>query len=331
VLLIQHAIYPYRRPLFEALSREFDLSVVFCVHAKSFRRWDTGGMLDHPPFHVRVLPSLRLGRLVVNRGLVLEVLRGRYDVIVLGVIDLITLPQIMVLLARFAMATRGWVYRRAAAVAVWNQLAREWVVSCGVLMGRVFSGTVFFPDEARSAAVALAQPPRIVTLSYFLPRKGLDVLIRAFRRLDGDVRLVVAGSGEQEGELRAAAAGDDRIEFPGHLDAAAKEELLGGAYVFVLPTLWDPWGTVVNEAFYRRVPVVVTDAAGSAREVDGAGLVVPAGDVGALEEALRRIVADPEFRESLAAQTRGVVSRWTVEAQSEPLAAAIRAADRAAR
>jgi glycosyltransferase involved in cell wall biosynthesis len=355
VLLLQHAIYPYRRPLFDALNTEIDLTVVFCMHAKSFRNWDTSSMLDNPPFRAKVLPHVRLGRLVFNKGLLREVARGRYDAIVLGVIDLITLPQIAGLLlvarskgipivvceeffitdwylrtrpivGRIAIATRRFVYQRATAFAVWNPKARDFLVASGIDGARIFSGPTFYPPPDRMRPNRPVEPRTIVTISYFLPRKGLDVLIRAFRRLTDDVRLVIAGSGELDSQLRAEASGDPRIRFAGYLDPGQKEELLVGAYAFVLPTLWDPWGTVVNEALYQGVPVVVTDATGLAGSIGDAGIVVPAGDEVALTATLNALLTDRGRRAELAARTQEVVGRWTVDAQLRPLVDAIQVA-----
>jgi glycosyltransferase involved in cell wall biosynthesis len=351
VLLLQHAIYPYRRPLFEELNRSLELTVLFCVHAKAFRQWDTSGMLDDPPFRARVLPHLRLGPLVFNRGLVREMRAGRFDAIVLGVIDLITLPQVMTVLiasralripvivceeffptdwyvqsrplvARLALATRKFVYRRTDAFATWNLKAREFLVGCGVDASRVFSGPHSYPTPDALGA-ALQHPPEFVTISYFLPRKGLDVLIRAFRRVQAPATLVLAGSGEHEPVLRALAGDDRRIRFAGHLDEAEKTELLAGAYALILPSLWDPWGLVVNEALARGVPAVVTDAAGVSASLNGAGVVVPAGDEDALASALAHLIENPMLRGRLAAEAPGVVAAWTLAAQSEPLIRAI--------
>jgi len=358
VLLLQHAIYPYRRPVFEELARSLDLTVLFCVRSKAFRRWETADMLESTAFRARVLPHLRAGPIVVNRGLLGELRRGRFDAVVVGVIDLITLPQVLVLLvaaavrrtpvvvceeffptswylrsrpvvARVALAVRRFVYRRAAAFATWNPKASAYLAECGVPPDRVFSGPHFYPVEQPATNSGLQAGPgtrELVSISYLLPRKGLDVLIRAFRAVEGDAALVIAGSGEHERALRATAEGDGRIRFVGHVDGARKAELLAGAYALVLPTLWDPWGLVVNEALAYGVPVVVTDAAGTSACIDGAGIVVPAGDEAALAGALRRLLEDPPLRDELARRAPEVLASWTLEAQCGALEAAVRRA-----
>jgi glycosyltransferase involved in cell wall biosynthesis len=356
VLLLQHAIYPYRRPLFDELAKTLDLTVVFCVRSKAFRRWDTSRALVDPQFKPLVLPHIRVGPVVLTRGLLRLLRQDRFDVIVIGVIDFITLPQVCLLLlwswlqriplvtceeffptrwymesrptiARVAVAMRRFVYRRSSAFATWNPKARDFLVSCGIEESRIFFGPHFYPPtEGTPGPSASGSAPTFVTIAYFLPRKGLLTLVRVFKRIEGDVLLMIAGSGEQEDELRAAGADDPRIQFVGHLDAGPKRSLLASAYAFVLPTLWDPWGLVVNEALYEGVPVVVTDAAGVSPCLAKAGLVVPAGDEQALYDALRLLLEDRLLRDSMAETARSIVAQWTVGAQAQPLLDAIRLA-----
>ena len=73
----------------------------------------------------------------------------------------------------------------------------------------------------------------------------------------------------------------------------------------------EPWGLVVNEAFDQGVPVIATDAVGAAAgglvQHERTGLVVPAGDVRALADAIRRLHDDPALRERLGANAREAV------------------------
>jgi glycosyltransferase involved in cell wall biosynthesis len=74
----------------------------------------------------------------------------------------------------------------------------------------------------------------------------------------------------------------------------------------------EPWGLVVNEAFDQRVPVIATTAVGAAAgglvRHEQTGLVVPAGDPGALAAALRRLGHDPALRARLGAAGRAAVA-----------------------
>ena len=75
----------------------------------------------------------------------------------------------------------------------------------------------------------------------------------------------------------------------------------------------EPWGLVVNEAFDQGVPVIATDAVGAAAgglvRHERTGLVVPAGDAGALAAALRRVHGDPALRATPRDAAREAVAR----------------------
>src|SRR6185312_4685370 len=76
-------------------------------------------------------------------------------------------------------------------------------------------------------------------------RKGVDVLLKALTELPAEpgVRLVVAGSGDDEAELRALAASHalgDRVRFVGRVDGADKLYLLQNAIATVMPSrVWE--------------------------------------------------------------------------------------------
>ena len=65
------------------------------------------------------------------------------------------------------------------------------------------------------------------------------------------------------------------------------------------------------------MPVIVTDAAGSTDLVQDNGLVVPAGDVGALSIALARLMTDDDLRRRMGRRSLEIISAYTVEAASD--------------
>jgi glycosyltransferase involved in cell wall biosynthesis len=126
--------------------------------------------------------------------------------------------------------------------------------------------------------------------------------------------LVLVGSGPEEAQLRRLSSGDDRVIFPGYLEGAEKTSWYAAADLFVLPTLHDPWGLVVNEAMAFGLPVVVTEAAGSAELVSDNGIVVQPGEVGTLASALRKLLRTPDLRKNMGHLSRQTIASYTVEA-----------------
>jgi glycosyltransferase involved in cell wall biosynthesis len=145
--------------------------------------------------------------------------------------------------------------------------------------------------------------------------KGLALLVRAWQasglRPPAAV-LVLAGVGPQlpgwaAGGVEAGEA-DAGIVCAGRLAPAELRELYAACDALVLPSLptrtfREPWGLVVNEAMNRGLPVIASDAVGAAAGglvKDGRnGLVLAAGDAGALGRAISELAADADLRAHL--------------------------------
>jgi len=144
---------------------------------------------------------------------------------------------------------------------------------------------------------------------------------------------------EKGGEvLRAAwalaALPDAALVAESALPPAAVRDLYGGSDVVVVPSLptrafREPWGLVVNEAFHQGVPVIATEAVGAVAGGlvvhEKTGLVVPAGDPGALAAALRRLHEDRALRERLGAAAGDAVAAYTPEAWAAGMSRALAA------
>jgi hypothetical protein len=164
-----------------------------------------------------------------------------------------------------------------------------------------------FPDVADDPPVdraSLATPPDakvLLALSRLHPKKGLDTLMSALASLP-DCVLWLAGEGELRADLERLAARlgvTSRVHFLGwRSDRAA---LLRAADVCVLPSRYEPFGTVILEAWAARTALVACASAGPAAHVeDGAtGLLTPIDDAPALAAAIRRVLDDNALREAM--------------------------------
>jgi glycosyltransferase involved in cell wall biosynthesis len=182
--------------------------------------------------------------------------------------------------------------RGAAHVAVASELVGRSVVDGGVPAERVsvVGGGANIPVATRS--VAGSTDPVVLFVGRERERKGLDVLLDAFRRL----RTAVARA-----ELWVVGV-DPRTELAGVRvfgsvrDREELRALYRQARVFALPARFEPYGLVLLEAMSQGVPCVGTRV-GAIPEIvsDGeTGLLVPAGDAQALADALLEYLADPE-------------------------------------
>jgi glycosyltransferase involved in cell wall biosynthesis len=138
-------------------------------------------------------------------------------------------------------------------------------------------------------------------LGQLTPRKRLDVLVRAFAKLERtDGRLVVAGNDMgAEKDIRAlvrSVGAEDRTLFTGLLRGRQRLEALADADVVVYPSEHEVFGLVPFEALLAGTPVIVAGDSGCGDEVraTGGGQVVPLGDVDAATRAIRLALDAPE-------------------------------------
>ncbi len=159
----------------------------------------------------------------------------------------------------------------------------------------------------------------IFTASRLDHPKRIDLLIRAYREVPGDLELRIAGTGPSEPELKALAAGDARIRFLGHVtDEQMIAEYAGALFVPFVPRDED-YGLITVEAMQSGKAVLTTIDAGGVNELvehGRTGLSVEP-DEAALADAMRRLLADPAATRAMgeAARERAAVIDWPTTVQ----------------
>ena len=181
-------------------------------------------------------------------------------------------------------------------------------------------------------------PLRVVCTSMLWEGKGQHVLLKAAARARGagcKVEVVLAGRGDASyqrylEELAALPELEGAVTFAGFLGREGVSELLRGAHVFALPSLWgEPFGLATVEAMAHGLPVVASDAGASPELVrDGReGWIVSPGDPTAWSRALMRLADDESGRRDAARAARErALNEFTHERFLDGLEAAARAA-----
>jgi len=145
--------------------------------------------------------------------------------------------------------------------------------------------------------------------------KNLPLLLRAFAAgADADARLLIIGDGEQRSELEALArqlAIADRVVMPGRYDGNELYAWYWLGKLFVLPSTFEPFGAVVNEALAAGMPCLVSAAAGAADLLasPAAGATFSPDDETTLTSQLRqRLATMPELDGTLSTLPPAVLS-----------------------
>jgi glycosyltransferase involved in cell wall biosynthesis len=166
----------------------------------------------------------------------------------------------------------------------------------------------YFPEAPASLSESEERFERIpddvvelVYLGMLIPRKGVDLLIKALgilkkAGLKYRCHIVGDGSYRQALENLSETSGlQDVVRFRGPLPYAEVRALLNRCDILVAPGKLEPWGMPVNEAIQSGLAVVVSDGIGGGSDlalVSGAGLVFPSGDIDRLIACLHKFLGD---------------------------------------
>lgn len=203
---------------------------------------------------------------------------------------------------------RGWeaavsrrVFARAEAViAISENLRRRLEGFGGPRRIEIIPCTVDESFWGLPPAPRTASPFTFYAQAHLSPRKGFDLLIRAFaRRFRGDagVRLVIGGGGEIRGQLEAltdAAGVRPQVTFLGAIPREDVRDAMWSANCFVLPSHAENFGVVLIEALSTGLPVISTRCGGPEDIItDGVGILLEPGDEEGLADALTAMRSQP--------------------------------------
>ncbi|MEV5575865.1 glycosyltransferase family 4 protein [Spirillospora sp. NPDC052269] len=149
------------------------------------------------------------------------------------------------------------------------------------------------------------------------PRKGLQVLLRAFEILAPQrpgLRLLLAGPGDADDVVARVSPGlRDRVVVLGMVSEADKIRAYHSVDVFVAPNLGgESFGIVLAEAMSAGAPILASDIEAFDRVLLGgrAGALFPVGDATALAASAAELLDDPARRKQLSAEARAAVRRY---------------------
>ncbi len=169
------------------------------------------------------------------------------------------------------------------------------------------------PAHAIASEFGLEKDEYILFLGRLVPEKGVHYLIEAFRSLDTDKKLVIAGgtsdSDDYVDELHALAGEDPRILFTGFVQGQLLRELYSNAYVYVLPSDVEGMPLSLLEAMSYGNCCLISDIPECAEVTGDKAAQFRKGDVSDLAQKLTALCGDPDLRESYRETARDYICK----------------------
>lgn len=179
-------------------------------------------------------------------------------------------------------------------------------------------------EEFRAALELAPDRPVILFAAKLVSRKRCGDLLEAFLKLsqanslDPMPYLLIVGDGEERAKLqhRAHGARSGDIRFLGFRNQSELPRFYDLCDVFVLASVDEPWGLSINEAMNAGRAVIVTTEVGCQKNLARHGVngcVIPAGDIDALAESLRTVLATRETAQAMGAESLRIINEYNFE------------------
>jgi alpha-1,3-rhamnosyl/mannosyltransferase len=229
--------------------------------------------------------------------------------------------------------------RARRVIAVSETTRRDLLEVYGVAPERVVAvpngvGTRFQPVADARAEVerrfALAEP-YLLFVGALQPRKNAPALVAAYARLvrkGAEPLLVLAGNDRGGGDQVRAAIADygleARVRLLGYVSEPDLPALYSAAEALVFPSLYEGFGIPALEAMACGVPVAASSTTGLGEAVGDAAVTFDPSSVGAIAEAVERLLDDVSLRQRLRAEGLARAAEFTWRRAAEQTAAVYR-------
>jgi len=202
-------------------------------------------------------------------------------------------------------AARFWLHRTFSHAWVTGEAQALYAEYLGFSRDRIRRGFYaadldrFAPLAKRFEELKAAKfPHRFLCMARYIPSKGHQYMVEAFAELCDageakDWELWCIGTGE----LHPLAQEHSRIKHLGFVQADEVWKYMEQSGVFILPSLYEPWGVVVHEHAAAGFPLMLSDAVGARHRFlkDGHnGQCFVAGNKESLKKAFREVIATPD-------------------------------------
>lgn len=346
--VITNMVPPYRAPVFRALHEQLGPGLeVLLLSEREKNRWWTAQANSLP---ARVLLGKHLffpGRdwaLHFNTGISRAIRSHAPNVVVisgwdnpsywmaLGSAKVLGIPVVLWsgshrLSGRSQRGPIRWLKERfvraADAYLSYGSMAADYLVELGAPRDRIVVGSnavesaIFASCSVQSGArERQGSHDKLIVLfsGQLIARKGLDILIRALSRASSSAHLWVIGNGPERANCEKLAGEllPGRAQFLGERQYAELPAIYAAADLFVMPSLVEVWGLVLNEAMASGLPVISSRQAGATADLvvgKETGLTFDATSIDDLAAQLTMMLGNPDLRARFGANGRELVRR----------------------
>ena len=187
---------------------------------------------------------------------------------------------------------KGWMKRkiigRMSSVLPSGEPHKQLFDTIGFAGRQFITGSVGIFNKANRLKKLTHTPLKYLFVGRLIEAKEVEMLVNVFNR--NGLPLTIVGDGRLKDRLHKLAK--ENISFTGFI----QNEELGTVYsehdIFILPSKYEPWGLVVEEALYRGLPVIVSDRVGSGVDMVknlNTGEIFRTGDMDDLQSAIEQV------------------------------------------
>ena len=163
-----------------------------------------------------------------------------------------------------------------------------------------------------------ANLPVILFSGKLISKKRPVDLLKAYEIVSKeiDAALVYLGDGELRNEIELYIKNHNlkNVYLMGFRNQTELPELYAMADIFVLPSVFEPWGLVVNEAMCFSLPIIISDEVGAGGDLvkEGVnGCIYPSGDIDELSNKLKMLLNDKTLREKFGKASLEIIKKWS--------------------
>lgn len=156
-----------------------------------------------------------------------------------------------------------------------------------------------------------------------VPHKGIGELIAVFNNIkNNNAILLIVGDGEMRPQIEDAVRLNNKIKYAGRISGSELIEIYFSSDVFVLPSHFEPWGLVINEAMALGKPVIVSNRVGCIDDLVShgeTGLIIKAQSMENLNHAIEYMLNFPEKGIKMGKCASNKIANWTLENEAKKI------------